>query len=607
MLAMGGYSVSADIEADPDSLELLPNSSSADEAMWHEFDTEEAIFGSTTLLKEAHNISLNLHHGVSYIELWLTVLAGILVQSSVLILAAFTVYHPRSKGMFLKGDSGSPALGHAVPLLLVGTMLLSLGLWICTTIIERSTEETVWRRSSPKRDSFAPSDSNDAGGNCASQTASKVTDTEEIGSGKGDLKREYKTAHIMWLQKHHVVNDQTFASALILPRAPHEEFLYSRRRKSKKLAQPRRRIRDWRSLQMLQRLTRPSTQIITVMSTVVSLLGFFCQFQAIRDLHWSISLAQLLAMALMTGLRALLRRGISIPPLAKEIPEDHILDWLATTSLRPSSANTPSKGLYTYMSIGWKFETRLSTGAYRAFLSHSYPVPNDADYGYRTVNIRRRLAQLTKYKPTPEVSVAARKLRKTISELMDTIFPKGFLAAALEDSVTTSRLTMPDAFKASSCRDANSIRLASVTGKGYLTWAVPVACTVEGPLKTFFTVQVSANSGDGNKAIIDLEELESTISLSASQIRAHTAYRSGGRHREYINLGPVEDIPLRRALAWFAGRRLFNRTACVGGREVATSNTSTCLELVVGFRSLIAEEQSPQLPSLRTIQSSLPE
>lgn len=74
-------------------------------------------------------------------------ITGILLQSGVLVFTGFTVYHPTWRENFLKNDAA--IMGYAYPLLVVGTVLLVIGMLICSAVIERSTHETVWTTRKP--------------------------------------------------------------------------------------------------------------------------------------------------------------------------------------------------------------------------------------------------------------------------------------------------------------------------------------------------------------------------------------------------------------------------------------------------------------------------
>ncbi|CAJ0552315.1 Ff.00g062940.m01.CDS01 [Fusarium sp. VM40] len=71
--------------------------------------------------------------------------------------------------------------------------------------------------------------------------------------------------------------------------------------------------------------------IKVVIGTAISLCGFIVQFIGLRGMHWSASIAQLLAVLIMMALRALVRRGLAKPPQCIKLTSGFELDWFATT------------------------------------------------------------------------------------------------------------------------------------------------------------------------------------------------------------------------------------------------------------------------------------
>jgi hypothetical protein len=114
-------------------------------------------------MKPAPNISLNAHRSSDTKELYVVAIAGIILQSSVLIFAGFTVYHPAFSRRFYKNDQ--PVAGYAYPLLLVGTVILVIGMVVCSAVIEKSTTETRYSLMdlTPKKNSteVAPTQDNE--------------------------------------------------------------------------------------------------------------------------------------------------------------------------------------------------------------------------------------------------------------------------------------------------------------------------------------------------------------------------------------------------------------------------------------------------------------
>ncbi|KAF8531435.1 hypothetical protein BDD12DRAFT_644176, partial [Trichophaea hybrida] len=96
------------------------------------------------------------------------------------------------------------------------------------------------------------------------------------------LKEEVNGARVKvaWLQRGGIVNDQQFDSYFI-QRSDETPGHIGRRQAT-----------------------------LTIIATIISLCGFVAQFVGLRGLNWSVTIAQLVATAIMTTLRAMLRRNL---------------------------------------------------------------------------------------------------------------------------------------------------------------------------------------------------------------------------------------------------------------------------------------------------------
>lgn len=108
----------------------------------------------------------------------------------------------------------------------------------------------------------------------------------------------------VWMQKGETINDQTFDSFAFFGEQGHL------------LRKSSRDIKHNRESQVL-------------IATFISIIGFIVQFSALRFLHWSITVCQLTAIAIMTALRAILRRNLADEPKAERMPEGFELDWMS--------------------------------------------------------------------------------------------------------------------------------------------------------------------------------------------------------------------------------------------------------------------------------------
>ncbi|PSN68262.1 hypothetical protein BS50DRAFT_471349, partial [Corynespora cassiicola Philippines] len=145
----------------------------------------------------APNLQLNLpdsapsHYRV-IIELWLAALISTMIQAIVFITAALTSLHPATRARVNATD-----IKYGFPLFIGGTILLNIGMIICSWVIERGTREYIWRRCSQYV-------------NVAIQP---IDDIETLKTGPKKLQSRFQ---LFWLQHKHTVNDQNFDSHLIL-------------------------------------------------------------------------------------------------------------------------------------------------------------------------------------------------------------------------------------------------------------------------------------------------------------------------------------------------------------------------------------------------------
>ncbi|KAL7795469.1 ankyrin repeat-containing domain protein [Trichoderma afarasin] len=215
------------------------------------------------------NISHNRYKNTGRRELYLAACFGVLLQISVLLYCGVITQFSRAASKFQK--DGNPVGGYAFPLTMIGTVILNLGMLICCRVVETSTEEIA----------FQPT--------------------------------EGWRARMVWLQREKTVGDQEFKSFALFTREDQPTIITSSRKNESKESQKR------------------FLEIMTVVGTVTSLVGFFAQFVGIRGMHWSVSVASLIAVLLMTAIRAWVRRGLTRPMHSEHLRPGYELDWFADT------------------------------------------------------------------------------------------------------------------------------------------------------------------------------------------------------------------------------------------------------------------------------------
>ncbi|KAF4467552.1 ankyrin repeat [Fusarium albosuccineum] len=243
---------------------------------------------------ESPNISLNCHNQVGRRGLRVVAVIATILQLGVLTFCGFATYYPTMK--YPKDDR--PVQDYAFPCTATGTLTLVIGLLVCSHVIESSTEEARYK------------------------------------PGPG------RKARMVWLQKAQTVSDQHFGSYAIFPARDREIIMTSRRT-------PRRRddapitmsaikadIEGIASLSDIETIIGNIDKILglkAIIGTFVSLCGFIAQFIGLRGMHWSASIAQLVAVLIMMGFMAWVRRGLAEPPRSIPLASGFELDWFATT------------------------------------------------------------------------------------------------------------------------------------------------------------------------------------------------------------------------------------------------------------------------------------
>ena len=257
------------------------------------WDFESAVFGgllrsrnsfesdnsasseSRSTHKVVPNIGLNLSgQRVSNLEFMLAAVAGVVLQTGVVVFAGFGVYlHPWNE-KFKKGNKSVQK--HAFPSMAGGTVALVIGMFLCCYIVERSTTEDTW--------------------------VTTGLDGHRV--------------KVAWLQKGGEVSDQHFKSYILhRPKPKSSKFWNAMPKFIKNTSNS--------DTGFLIRTSRKETKIhrgyLTVLAVTVSLAGFVLQFIGLRALSWHVTIAQLVATGAMTGLRAALRRNLVHEPEGKEI------------------------------------------------------------------------------------------------------------------------------------------------------------------------------------------------------------------------------------------------------------------------------------------------
>ncbi|KAF2429237.1 hypothetical protein EJ08DRAFT_718487, partial [Tothia fuscella] len=183
-------------------------------------------------------------------EVWIWAVVGIMFQLIALVIPAITTYRLG----WSKGNGPIPA--YAYPFYLSGSSAITLGLVMCSHVIEgRTTEHT-----------FVPSNRDEA----------------------------VSIVRVLRVQPSRTINDLQINGYAIL-NFPGDFCVRTSRLNSK----------DFRQF----------TRTQSVIATITTLLGFFFQFVGLRALHWSATILLLGVTMIMTAIRAFIRRGLARDPI----------------------------------------------------------------------------------------------------------------------------------------------------------------------------------------------------------------------------------------------------------------------------------------------------
>jgi ankyrin repeat protein len=213
--------------------------------------------------------------------------AGVVVQGGVLVLGAVLTYY---LGLSREDSAVSQ---YGFPLTACGTVMLSAGVFLCAFLVGESTSERKFQQ---------------------------VND--EIGPG------QQRGPKFAWLQPGgQRVGDQEF-----------DAFAYTDR--------PEQYTTSWKaSSNAIDAFARPADKTVPSRSqaaggpmvfcaVALCVVGFICQFVGLRDIHPSVSMAQLAATLIMSFVRSLLRTQRLSPSKnllegVSDFVHGHELDWLA--------------------------------------------------------------------------------------------------------------------------------------------------------------------------------------------------------------------------------------------------------------------------------------
>ncbi|KAF2449915.1 ankyrin [Karstenula rhodostoma CBS 690.94] len=293
----------------------------------------------------APNLQLNLpsylpSHKATIGELWCAAVLAVFLQLSVVVVSAVTSFHPR-----IQQTIGRPQMNFGFWLFIAGTLCLNLGMILCSFVIEQSTREWAWRKTTRGLQLLGPEKEGDLSINSVkdsskeSQSRSQVVaktktnaiaqrqqssskeDSNEV--SRADVSKELPPLQLFWMQQKHTVSDQDFDPFLILG-GHKDEILTSSRLDHEK----------WKTIwgmaipEWVTRFAGNQYEFLTICASVFGLVGFILQFEGLRGLAWPTAVSQLGAIFLLALLRAIIRRRLGESPTTISTFAGHELDWL---------------------------------------------------------------------------------------------------------------------------------------------------------------------------------------------------------------------------------------------------------------------------------------
>lgn len=205
--------------------------------------------------------------------------------------------------------SDSPISGFAFQFCIIGTVALTVGIILCSYVVEQSTTETFW----------------------------KVT-------------KRGTNFRILWVQTAQNVNDQQFESFVLFakgertsiitshPAEPSKEANVLNGKDTSPTAGPQQGPTAeeeivWKIPTVYREAEgnqTTSTETLVIIAALAGVGGFILQFMGLRGMHWSASVIQVGATLVMTAFRAWVRRDLAEAPFAQPLPRGFELEWLAT-------------------------------------------------------------------------------------------------------------------------------------------------------------------------------------------------------------------------------------------------------------------------------------
>ncbi|KAK3312638.1 hypothetical protein B0H66DRAFT_484763, partial [Apodospora peruviana] len=511
----------------------------------------------------APNLQLNVSSGQSSRqkkagELFAAAVVAVVLQLSLLIIAAVTVYHEPTKASI--GYDPPP---YGFPCFVAGSVLLFIGMGICSFAIESSTVEFMWKRNNKKHDVKIVPDA-------------RPTPKSMVG----------QYPRLIWLQQSQRVNDQAFGAYAILGGSK-RYILTSSRQEDVENTPDLVLAEDRKTEAIVKKYTITTWEALTIIGVFAGALGFITQFVGLRGLSWPCSVSQLLAIFVMALVRALIRRRLGKSPLAYPALAKYELDFLATQIVFSDTFREFEKATKENKHLAedeqpkdvcsrWKVVTAEPNKTDRFPLpgaSNATPTedstavavikPVRGETSQQLVRVRERLGDLCKW--TNSASQVALTLAQSIERFMEAFFPDGGNGAKGSSSSLPSEWTI----EASHARPS---------------WTDKVTISVE-----------RRQEGREYRWFVEIGKIEALLSLWLASIESEMIKQTdelGDWRRSKVGIGAkldycriigdnYSDDVLKRDISWWVSEQAVDQANSNPGATLIRGGEK--VKLVIGF------------------------
>jgi len=257
----------------------------------------------TRLAKQPPNLILNVHNALpDDRELWVFAIVGVVLQFVAIAIPVVMTYHwKRLKGTKQIQD-------YAFPTFLIGTCFLSVGIALCSYVIDATTVEHV----------FTPTDGYEVNDIFRLQFRQEMGDQPfnayVIVNNPEDKKIRVSRYNPEEIPEAYVLDDLIDETQQDIPNAV---FATSRTSLWSRITRCVSKVTEKISRGFAKpppKSKSDAQEPTVILAVILCSAGFICQFVGLRALHWTAAVTQLGVTILMTCIRAWVRRGISNHP-----------------------------------------------------------------------------------------------------------------------------------------------------------------------------------------------------------------------------------------------------------------------------------------------------